>query len=598
MSEQISIDGSVSIIDGALHVTDPQGTGVPAMILPDDSVLVFIHDELLESPTPVYARQNIRLTYAARTPPRYHLELLFNPLRTRAEAIFHLLEPGVTFHLADHPPVTQLQIRTLAQEAPLEQFPELSEHLTAELESQIEYGLLPDAVERLLAAPGTPQTIAVGQEPEVVPETLHWLFAWAAPAPEPHWLLGSERFVLIPPVMRTCKAGERLVYREPRHVLVPGLTVDGTVPLLPIPDPKPLQAQGRAVKVDIDGKEAVSLIEGVPSFNGRDVWIHPKARYYDDVHGQRGGGIIDVKGSVDIAANVEEQAQVWADQHVEIQGSVSHSFIEAGECVVLHGNTIRTRVNAGGDAAASMRLYTPTEELLTELDQILYLFGELRRTVPALQRHSDKVVLVNLIKTQFPGLLDQVNALWELNKGLRKLHPRKNMLLKVVLSSLLQFQEKIQDEHTLADWSQKLREFLLDLMVRDQVSSDIYATYVQGSQLTASGSIYVLGEGCYNSHLMARKHILIMGEPGYFREGNLSLQGRLIVRELGSPNGSRVTIEMPAEGQIFAHTVYPGVDIQMGQAHYHVLQRLENVHFLQDGEGQVALQPLNVSWRA
>jgi hypothetical protein len=295
---------------------------------------------------------------------------------------------------------------------------------------------------------------------------------------------------------------------------------------------------------------------------------------------------------------VEEQAQVWADQHVEIQGSVSHSFIEAGECVVLHGNTIRTRVNAGGDAAASMRLYTPTEELLTELDQILYLFGELRRTVPALQRHSDKVVLVNLIKTQFPGLLDQVNALWELNKGLRKLHPRKNMLLKVVLSSLLQFQEKIQDEHTLADWSQKLREFLLDLMVRDQVSSDIYATYVQGSQLTASGSIYVLGEGCYNSHLMARKHILIMGEPGYFREGNLSLQGRLIVRELGSPNGSRVTIEMPAEGQIFAHTVYPGVDIQMGQAHYHVLQRLENVHFLQDGEGQVALQPLNVSWRA
>jgi hypothetical protein len=99
------------------------------------------------------------------------------------------------------------------------------------------------------------------------------------------------------------------------------------------------------------------------------------------------------------------------------------------------------------------------------------------------------------------------------------------MVLKVVLSHLLNLEQKDFNASLYHDWVDKLGDFLLDLEALENLSSHVYLNYVQASEIYSQGNIYILGEGCYNSQLYARQHVLITGAPGYCREGLIEAGG-------------------------------------------------------------------------
>ena len=145
------------------------------------------------------------------------------------------------------------------------------------------------------------------------------------------------------------------------------------------------------------------------------------------------------------------------------------------------------------------------------------------------------MLFLRVIKTQFSGFATQVESLWRLNKSLKQLHPRRTMALKVVLSHLMNLNERPLTQRLFEDWLNGLSDFARELVSLPAQANHAYLSYAQGSTLTVRGSIFVTGEGCYNSHLTAGQHIVFTGSPGYCREGSLKAEGHLFVPARGQP---------------------------------------------------------------
>lgn len=590
--ESPELNGVASIEDGHIQIRDPQPGGSPARLQADDSVLVFVNEIPITEPVEVFSRTSIRVTLPLFTLPRYTATIQVDSHWMNAWLQLSVLEPGVFFHLQDTPPTQELLIKTIAKPALLKDFEEIRTEILGKIQKQgVVFGLVEATLDQALESPpATAICIAKGQASVYQTDRFEERYAFPH-LPENPLSLDLPPLELLYPVLTPCKAGEVLVKKIPGKIESEGRNLKGET--LSAPEiQRPLLAADGSVRLQKDGSEIVASLEGIPSFNGREARVRGCYFYSSPIQGQR-GNIVDVQGSAQIDADVLDQAQVWATQHIEIAGQVSHAQLEADENIVVHGNTVKAKIASGGDASASMRLIAPVKNLLVQMFKLQKLFVELKRTVPQLAHRSDKAVLLQLLKTQFPGLLNDAEQLWAQLKTLKKLHPRKVMVLKVVLSHLLNLEQKDFNAALYDDWVDKLGDFLLDLEAQENLSSHIYLNYVQASELFSQGNIYILGEGCYNSHLHARQHILITGTPGYCREGLIEAGGNVIVRELGSPNGSRLRLQLQAQSRVYAELIYPGVEVRFGKAApHHFLEKQERVEIWFEGDA-VQIGPLH-----
>lgn len=587
-ASETGVDGWVSITDGQLHVADPQPEGQPAVISADDSVAVFVDQTPIHGPTEVYAHTHLSISLPFRTFPDYHCD--FEPaadlcaldLRVRQQS------PGFFYSLPDTPPTRQLLIQAEAREAPLSAFgdeilPEILHELKAR---RITLGVKPEAIRQALAAPGESLRVVEGAPPLNPVNRLDYRFALPTPDPE-----DPAGFTISYPLLRLCKAGEVLVQRERTDEVRPGLNIYGeTIPPQPAPA-LPLKAADRTVIVDADETRATARLEGVPSFNGHEARVAPLDRRKDPLEGGP-GGFYDIKGSLQADDSILNQAQVWASQHLEVAGDVSHSHLEAEDSLIVHGNTIKSHLAAGGDAAARMRLREPVERLYAQMEQILQIFREVRQAARG-RAIDDKTLFLRVIKSQFHQLPAELDAIWKLLQSLRQLHPRRTMVLKVVLANLINLADRSMDERSYIDWLDKLRTLIEDLLQRETRSQHVYLGYVQGSHVVSRGSIFVLGEGCYHSELQAGGDILFCGSPGYCREGSLSAGGNVTVPELGSPNGSRLKVRLEASSRLRVGRIHPGVELHFGEnLRQHLLEAHSQVE-VSVSQGQIQFRPWN-----
>ncbi|HEY9841767.1 MAG TPA: flagellar assembly protein A, partial [Candidatus Obscuribacterales bacterium] len=346
-------NGWVSIQNNALHVEDPRPPGKPAVISADDSVSVYVNDLPIHGPTDVFAHTHIRIQLPFRAYPEYDCEFEVAANLCAVDLTVRERTPGYFYSLPDTPAAEQLLIQAEAQAAPLSAFaddivPEIVHELKAR---KISTGIFSERVQQALEQPGTPVRVVETQAPVSPVNRLDYLFA--LPEPDP---LHPAGFSIAFPLLHVCKAGEVLVRRQRSDESAPGISIYGET-LAPVkPEPAPLKASpDRTAVVNPDENEATARLEGIPSFNGREVRVGPLDRRSGVLEGGP-GAFYDIKGSLQVDGSITSQAQILVSQHLEISGDVSHSHLEAQESAIIHGNTIRSQITAGGDAAARMRL--------------------------------------------------------------------------------------------------------------------------------------------------------------------------------------------------------------------------------------------------
>jgi len=121
----------------------------------------------------------------------------------------------------------------------------------------------------------------------------------------------------------------------------------------------------------------------------------------------------------------------------------------------------------------------------------------------------------------------------------------------------------------------------------DNPRASVYANYIQNSNVKVTGNIIIEGKGAYNSILEAGGDVKITGLPGVFRGGRIKAGKAVIVRELGSIGGSRVDVQVDADGRIAAERVFDNVFINIGGRLLVLNKEMRNINARLDHNGQI-----------
>ncbi len=576
--------GTLSFDGQDLHIEDPAPGYPPAVLSADAELYVLVDQHPLHEPTSVFTQSQIQFFLPTPEPPQYSFDFNIEPFFVDLTANQHA--PGVIFTLSEHQATAHLHLRMHKREVGLDYFEaELWEDVQRQLRHQkVHQPILKSAFLEALRNPGQVQRILETPPPLHPYNRLNFLYELPLPT--------AEGLALAFPALERVKAGTVLVERALSTKSRAGMTVYGEVlPPHEVIAPE-LKAADRSVRLDIDRNHAIAMIEGLPVFDAEaGIKMSGVLKQESAILGGP-GHIVDLKSSLQLASHIRDRARVWVKDYLEVAEDIGHSEVDVEAGLIVHGSIVRSVIRVGGDAAARMALCEPVLELVKNMNTLLHMVKEVRSRAPQSRTTDDKTLFLRVIKTQFTGFDKAVETLWELNKSLKQLHPRRTMALKVVLSHLMNMSERPLTERLFVDWLKGLQDFAQELVSLPAQANHVYLSYAQGATITTRGHLFVTGEGCYNSHLSAGQHVVFLGAPGYCREGSLKAEGHVFVPELGSPNGSRLKVEVRGSSCIYANVLHAGVELRFGDAPaYHVLNTQSQVLIRQE-HGETVFLPL------
>lgn len=570
-----SDNGWIAVQDHELEIHDPGDNGQPARLWADDSLTLFIDDELVSTETPVDSRTSLRIQLPFRTPPVYDCEFRILPHRCALEIKLNEQTPGQEFALCDQPPAEVVCLTASSQPLPLSHFSDdILQDILEELESRgIHKGVQPQQILRACQQPGN--WVQVVETPQPIHPEEHLLLSFVLPQPQ-----AGQVFDWQYPQLKAVQAGEIIAQRVLNRHARPGYTIYGELLETRPPTPVVLKALDPSVEISSEGWQALACQSGLPIAEADGLRISSLIPWLKVPAETR---FHQLDGSLQLAAGVEKGQHIQATGYLEVRQDVSHAQLQSQQSLLVHGNVIRSNLSAGGEYAAVLALQPKLNSLFADLQQLQTIFENLLAQHGQTPGWQETQVLSRLLKTQFPRLQADLQQLLEHSQQLW-LQPRRQLQLKVLLSPLLD-PERPLSARLLRESCQKMQQLIADLQLIPDSTADLYVNYAQGADLYASGAIFVLGQGCYNSRLTAGRHITICGEPGYCREGELRASQQIVAHELGSPNGSRLKIALGAEGVLEAGVIYPGVDLQIGEHKLHLLEKHCNVRVRADQQG-------------
>lgn len=587
MCNPLLTHGTLSFDGQDLRIEDPASGYPPAVLSADAELYVLVDQQPLHEPTSVFTQSQIQFFLPTPEPPQYTFNFNIQPFFVELTIIQH--KPGAIFLIPEHQATAHLHLSVHKREVTLEHFKtELWEDAQRRLRHQKIHQPIGDtAFIAALCNPGQAYRILETPPPLHPFDRLHFLYELPLPT--------AEGLTLTFPALQSVKAGTVLVERIASAKSRAGMTVYGeVVPPHALISPE-LKAADRSVRLDIDYNHAISLMEGLPVFDAETgIKMSGVLKQESAILGGP-GHIVDLKSSLQLASHIRARSRVWIKDYLEVAEDIGHSEVDVEAGMIVHGSIVRSVIRVGGDSAARMALCEPVLSLIKNMNTLLHMVKEVRSRVPQSRSTDDKTLFLRVIKTQFAAFDKEVEALWQLNKTLKQLHPRRTMALKVVLSHLMNISERPLTERLFLDWLKSLQDFAQELVSLPAQSNHAYFSYAQGATLTARGHIFVTGEGCYNSHLSAGQHVIFLGDPGYCREGSLKAEGSVFIPELGSPNGSRLRVEVSADSCIYANVVHAGVELRFAESPaYHVLNTQSKVMIRQEA-GETVFLPLEGS---
>jgi hypothetical protein len=117
-------------------------------------------------------------------------------------------------------------------------------------------------------------------------------------------------------------------------------------------------------------------------------------------------------------------------------------------------------------------------------------------------------------------------------------------------------------------------------------SINVSCAYSIHSNIYSDGDIFLLGKGCYNSSLEAKRNIHI---SGYVRGGTLRAAKSIKIREVGSHTGVKTLLIVDKDGFIDLQEVHEDVTIKIGKQVYTFYERKKHIYAFLDESGQISL---------
>lgn len=492
--------------------------------------------------------------------------------------------------IVDLPPANYLR---LVVKEKIEQLPPVTlEEIIQELNKQgIVFGIDWEACARAAASCREEEVIiAQGRPPERGEDArIEFFFSPNEKVPVIRGDVGKidyrERFAFT-----SVDAGTIVARKYPGVPGVPGTTVRGELIAPPPPKDVVLKA-GKGVALVNNGFEVVALDTGRPLLlqnkKFSEITIYPSLVHPGDV--DLSSGNIAFKGDVLIGGNVNEGMNVEALGDVRVAGHVAQAMIQASGSILVQGNVLSSVLVAGGESALIQDLipvvgniWEQLRLLLGAIDQLqgnqAFKTGDLKGGIGPL--------LKLLLEIKFKNFPQMVKLLKDLSRNLPEQVTGKKLIVLVrsLEHAFIAAPLSIRDCKELHDLEHAVGDLMDRLTSFPQQKSDILLRHALNSEIRATGSVEILGTGCYNTRIVAGGTVKV---ERTFRGGEIQAGGNVYVGELGAKSGIRARIKVPGERKISLGHVHENSIVQVGDRQFRFDRKESGITVSLDREGNL-----------
>lgn len=578
-------DGLLAVQAGRLVFYPPSGSGRLPTLRPGAHVRVVVNGAPVERLRVVRPGDRIDVEVVHDEPA---VQVRVEVSRDGLEATLHVeRRPGTRYALVDRPPTSELTLVAIPEKT-VPPPPLSREELMAALQAAgVVYGIDEVALRQVLTSTESGSWVVARGLPPVPSEDgrieLHFPDAPVLPADVPE---EAERVDLLGLLrVSTVAPGTVLATRHPPRAGHPGRKVTGET--IPVARPRdvPLRA-GPGALPDEQGLRVYASRGGRPAYHRGAVAVLPLHVVEGDVGPETGHVIFD--GDVVVTGSVNERMKVESGGRLVIGGIVSGAEIRAEDGVSVRGGLVRSRVVAGGMAAAALELASALRPVHRQLEQLVEAARAVRQEAArgGAASPAEGAIIRRVVDRKLPGLVRLVEELLRLSDqaqplGVGDLGELASGIYRML--TVRSTREAVSIEK-FAEHSRKVGD-LLDLLAGWQAQpADVVARYIHNAEVQATGSVRVPSGSCHYARVRAGRGF-VMGS-GVFRGDEIRVQeGRVVLDEVGSPQGTKVWIAIETSGEVLARLVHPGVTVSIGGFRHEFTAGARGVRVRPTGDG-------------
>ncbi len=515
------------------------------------------------------------------TPDKLDIKISADGLKAEACYI-----PGkkITYELSDHPYTDDLIVEGVRREE-LHKTSDSTQIKSRLTESQIRYGYDDQSIDRLVEDHGNWHIVAVGLPAEQGKNGSVELF-----------FAGSKKSVTYADVESTVdfrkrfeieqvESGDLLAIIHPPVPGKPGKKVTGE-DINPDPVSRVEVNCESGTELNPENDKIMATTLGIPTYKKGKM----HSFRVDNLYTHKGdvdikSGNIHFRGHFKVEGGVTEGMKVAADGNVEIGDNVSGAEILAGGSILLKGNCIKCKVQAGWVNIFLNKVYKIMQDMQGSLENAVEASKEVVQVLEQKGKHSPQMetaVVRALLQSKFSDLPEYAAQLQKNLKEAGKSMP-ENMVKAIIdiTPHFIDFQYSSNlNSQILSEIKSKVSVVLESCEPGDE-KADITVPYVQNSLLTCTGDINVPGAGVYNSQLKCTGEVKV---ARLFRGGVIEGGGDVYIGEAGA---QRITAEqglisVPYKGRVYLGAAYENVRVKFGTTEYRLDQNHSNIRLILD----------------
>ncbi len=510
--------------------------------------------------------ESVQIILPESKEPTLHYEIRVNVNKTQAHLLWKR-SPGVNYSLANRHPTNHLRLSVVAHPvaAPALQVSDVEALIQVE---GLRYGVkVAELTQQTLEAPQGTLLIAQGKDPEATRQpSIRYVFQDQGPAVDEdairidHYQVHGTQGV---------QEGAVLAVKDPGQVGEPGMDVYGNL-IYGEPLKQVGLVAGEGVVVSEDGLRAIAAMAGLPSLQSGIIRVTKVFELAGDADVSTGN--ITMDGDIIIRGNVLESVRVQSNTGViVVNGLVSGGTLRTGGSITVLRNVVRSQLYAGGASVTTMRLLTLLRRISHQLESLAVAYE-------AIVSQADNIPFENLVRhlieLKFKGLPKDVKELFGELEQISTIAgdgAQDFVDLQIAMEKCLFKNESpllvLNDLGQLEQLRKGVAATMAELEVQTAVESDVKVGYLQNSTVESSGTVEVVGKGCFYSSVLAGQSFKIAS--GVFRGGHVTINsGTIIAKEFGGPTGIATAAQILRMGSFTAGLVHPNVSVGIAGQSY------------------------------
>ena len=521
-------DGAVYIENGKLHVIDPQGLGRYPRITASENVDLYIDGQKENNEIVVSKNVEDLIEFKINTvQKKKDLKIKISSDKLKAYLIVDII-PEQNIEIKDTEEKNHITIETISKNItyPVIKKKEIMDLLN---KNNISYGIKHDQINNLtyrkedlsgkyIIAEG--KEVKLGKNAKIIKN-------------DKYKNLKDNMFNVIDSIDK----GEIICYKKEAKPGKPGINVFSEK--ISPPNVKDIKLQaGKNVKLTEDSLKAIALISGQPKIIKRryTAKITINKQYIIDGDVDKHTGNIKYDGDLLVKGDITDYFNVDVGNDLKVNGNIANSEVKNQGNLYVKNNIIASKLYIGnylenGTVKKLKKIIDYIDKLKKAVEEIL---GEASKRKMNVNNFRTGRVIRLLIENKFKELKPLILKIYKdiddknkLNKYFKEILPYFKNPTNLEIDS---------DETVIYEFGNNLRDFL-DSHLDNNGLLNIYAGYIQNSEIKIGGSVIIDRLGFYNSKINAKGSIIANSKSGFIKGGNYQADEIIYAQEAGSHLG-------------------------------------------------------------